>query len=75
MRSSDFDTHFRNDIWLADELRNYIANFIGIEPGLFHMNVGSLHRYKDYTKKHVLLKKMEDEYALPVSEMVKKDNV
>ena len=53
MRSSDYDTHFRNDIWLADELRNYICSRIQVEPGLFHMNVGSLHRYKNYTKKHV----------------------
>lgn len=53
MRSSDFDTHFRNDIWQACQLRDYIAFEIKIEPGLFHMNVGSLHRYKNYTKKHV----------------------
>lgn len=53
MRSSDFDTHFKNDIWLADELRKHIAGRIGVEEGLFHMNVGSLHRYKNYTKKHV----------------------
>jgi len=53
MRSSDFDTHFKNDIWLADELRNYIANIIGLKPGLLHMNVGSLHRYKNYTTEHV----------------------
>ena len=53
MRSSDFDTHFKNDIWLADEIRKEIAKEIGIECGLFHMNVGSLHRYKNYTKKHV----------------------
>jgi len=50
MRSSDFDTHFTNDIWLADELRNYIAQAVGIPPGIFHMNIGSLHRYKNYTK-------------------------
>jgi len=53
MRSSDFDTHFRNDIWLADELRKHIANKLNIPVGLFHMNVGSLHRYKNYTSKHV----------------------
>jgi len=53
MRSSDFDTHFKNDIWLADELRRYIGNFIGVTPGIFSMNVGSLHRYKNYTKEHV----------------------
>lgn len=53
MRSSDFDTHFAHDIWLADELRKYIADSVGLLPGLFHMNIGSLHRYKNYTKKHV----------------------
>jgi len=53
MRSSDYDTHFRNDIWLADELRNYVASKLQMDTGLFHMNVGSLHRYKNYTKKHV----------------------
>jgi len=53
MRSSDFDTHFRNDIYLAAALRDYIAKEVGIETGLLHMNVGSLHRYKNYTKKHV----------------------
>jgi thymidylate synthase len=53
MRSSDFDTHFKNDIWLASELRDYIAKEIGKPAGLFHMNIGSLHRYKNYTKKIV----------------------
>lgn len=53
MRSSDFDTHFKNDMWLADELRKYIANKINIPCGLFMMNVSSLHRYRNYTKKHV----------------------
>jgi thymidylate synthase len=53
MRSSDYDTHFSNDIWLADELRNYIAYHLKREVGIFHMNVGSLHRYKNYTIKHV----------------------
>lgn len=53
MRSSDFDTHFRNDIWQACKLRDYIAYMIEVPSGLFHMNVGSLHRYKNYTKKHV----------------------
>jgi thymidylate synthase len=53
MRSSDFDTHFRNDIALAIMLRNFIADALKREVGLFHMNVGSLHRYKNYTTKHV----------------------
>jgi thymidylate synthase len=53
MRSSDYDTHFRNDIYLAHSLRNYIAGKVNIESGLLHMNIGSLHRYKNYTTKHV----------------------
>ena len=53
MRSSDYDTHFAHDIWLADELRRHIAENIKIEVGLLHMNIGSLHRYKNYTAKHV----------------------
>ena len=53
MRSSDFDTHFRNDIFLATALRDYIAKKIGIPSGLFHMNSGSLHRFKNYTKRHI----------------------
>lgn len=53
MRSSDYDTHFSHDLWLADELRNYIAQEVGIESGILHMNIGSLHRYKNYTTKHV----------------------
>jgi len=53
MRSSDYDTHFRNDIYLAHSLRNYIANLVNIPVGLLHMNIGSLHRYKNYTTKHV----------------------
>jgi len=46
MRSSDFATHFQNDIWLADELRNYIAKQVNLPPGKFIMFVSSLHTYK-----------------------------
>jgi thymidylate synthase len=46
MRSSDFATHFQNDIWLADELRKHIAKMLMIEPGKFFMFVSSLHVYK-----------------------------
>lgn len=54
MRSSDFATHFKNDIWLADALRNHIAHRVGVPVGLFHMNIGSLHIYKGYgNHKHV----------------------
>ena len=51
MRSSDFYSHFKNDIWLADQLRKYISIYVGVETGLFHMNVGSLHAYKGYGHK------------------------
>lgn len=54
MRSSDFATHFKNDIWQACALRDYIAEEIDINSGLFMMNVGSLHIYKGYGEhKHV----------------------
>ena len=54
MRSSDFYSHFRNDIWLADELRRYVALKIKRPIGLFMMNVASLHIYRNYGhKKHI----------------------
>jgi thymidylate synthase len=46
MRSSDFYTHFKNDIWLAVELRDYIAKELNIKTGLFTMFVSSLHMFK-----------------------------
>lgn len=46
MRSSDFATHFQNDIWLADELRRYIASQLNLPIGKFIMFVSSLHIYK-----------------------------
>lgn len=46
MRSTDFVTHFQNDIWLAIALRDHIAKKAGIEPGKFIMFASSLHIYK-----------------------------
>lgn len=46
MRSTDFATHFQNDIWLANKLKEYIATEVGIEPGKFIMFASSLHIYK-----------------------------
>ena len=46
MRSTDFYTHFKNDIWLACELRDYIAKEVLIKPGTFTMFASSLHMYK-----------------------------
>ena len=48
MRSSDFNTHFKNDMWLADELRRFISMKTQIKPGVFMMNIGSLHVYRNY---------------------------
>jgi len=46
MRSSDFITHFQNDIWLAMAMQTYIAKYVGVEPGKFIMQVSSLHIYQ-----------------------------
>lgn len=46
MRSTDFATHFQNDIWLADELRKHIAEQINVPVGKFFMFASSLHIYK-----------------------------
>ncbi len=46
MRSSDFSTHFCNDLWLADEMRRYIANAVNLPIGKLIMFVSSLHIYK-----------------------------
>lgn len=51
MRSSDFYTHFRNDIWQAIELRNHISDKLGLSQGKFIMFVSSLHAFKkDFPK-------------------------
>lgn len=51
MRSSDYFTHFRNDIWQAITLRDYIAETINIPQGKFIMFISSLHGYKkDFPK-------------------------
>ena len=46
MRSTDFFTHFKNDIWLACELKNWMAEQLEISPGKFTMFATSLHAYK-----------------------------
>ena len=46
MRSTDFATHFQNDIWLAAELRRHIARELNLERGKFIMFASSLHIYK-----------------------------
>jgi thymidylate synthase len=46
MRSCDYYLHFKNDIWLAAELRDYIAKEVNVKPGSLTMNIASLHAYK-----------------------------
>lgn len=46
MRSSDFVTHFQNDIYLAIKMQEYVARFADIPVGKFIMFVSSLHCYK-----------------------------
>ena len=48
MRSSDFYTHFKNDIWLACELRDMISGLLKVPKGKFYMFISSLHMYKGY---------------------------
>ncbi len=47
MRSCDYHTHFRNDIWQACELRDYIAKMCNMKSGKFIMFIGSLHAYRE----------------------------
>lgn len=48
MRSSDFYTHFINDIHLAALFQKYLALHIdGVKPGWLQMSVNSLHAYKE----------------------------
>ena len=46
MRSSDFITHFHNDLWLARRLQEYVAERTHLEPGNFTHFVMSLHVFK-----------------------------
>ena len=45
-RSSDFVTHFGNDVYLAWRLMKYVANEVGVKPGYLYHTIDSLHAYK-----------------------------
>jgi len=45
-RSSDFVTHFGNDVWLAWKLMEYVAIEVNIKPGYLYHTIDSLHSYK-----------------------------
>ena len=50
MRSCDFNTHFRNDVYLAIRLLEYVAQRAGMEVGNFTHTMFSLHVYKKDVK-------------------------
>lgn len=45
-RSSDFITHFGNDVYLAWFTMVYIANRVKVKPGYLYHTIDSLHSYK-----------------------------
>lgn len=50
-RSSDFITHFGNDVYLAWRLMEYVAEKVGVKPGYLYHTIDSLHVYqKDWVK-------------------------
>lgn len=50
-RSSDFITHFGNDVYLAWKLMEYVAEKVGVKPGYLYHTIDSLHVYqKDWVK-------------------------
>lgn len=50
-RSSDFITHFGNDVYLAWRLMEYVSKEVGVKPGYLYHTIDSLHAYKkDWVK-------------------------
>jgi len=63
-RSSDFVTHFGNDVWLAWKLMEYVAEQVGVKPGYLYHTIDSLHTYK----------KDWDTLKTPINEYLTKNN-
>lgn len=60
-RSSDFVTHFGNDVYLAWRLMEYVAKEVGVKPGYLYHTIDSLHTYqKDWDKLANSLRVFED---------------
>ena len=58
-RSSDFITHFGNDVYLAWKMMEYIAEKVGVKPGYLYHTIDSIHVYKkDWVKLKTSLKDM-----------------
>lgn len=62
-RSSDFVTHFGNDVYLAWRLMEYVAKEVGVKPGYLYHTIDSLHSYKkDWTALASNLEDLQEKY-------------
>lgn len=62
-RSSDFVTHFGNDVYLAWRLIEYVAKEVGVKPGYLYHTIDSLHAYKkDWTALASNLEDLQEKY-------------
>ena len=46
MRSCDFRRHFKNDVYMAGRLMQFVANSVKVRPGQLHMHIMNLHVFK-----------------------------
>lgn len=49
-RSCDFTLFYASDVYITIGLLKYVAKELGIEPGRFYHNIGSLHTFKKNVK-------------------------
>ena len=49
-RSCDFFLFYGSDVYLTIQLLRYVSNCIGVEPGWFYHNIGSLHVFAGQVK-------------------------
>lgn len=62
-RSSDFVTHFGNDVYLAWRLMEYVAKEVGVKPGYLYHTIDSFHAYKkDWLALSSNLEDLQDKY-------------
>ena len=62
-RSSDFVTHFGNDVYLAWRLMEYVAKEVGVKPGYLYHTIDSLHSYKkDWKYLNTNLEDLQEKY-------------
>lgn len=62
-RSSDFVTHFGNDVYLAWRLMEYVAQELGVKPGYLYHTIDSLHSYKkDWKYLNTNLEDLQDSF-------------